>query len=81
MSPRMFTEILRGCTASHSPLKPAERVRTNWSERRLANVGKRLANEQFVRNAKPEIVEGARAEERELQGLKGNLEARLAEMG
>jgi valyl-tRNA synthetase len=50
------------------------------AERRLANVGKRLANEQFVRNAKPEIVEGARAEERELQGLKGTLETRLAEL-
>jgi valyl-tRNA synthetase len=51
------------------------------AERRLANVGKRLANEAFVRNAKPEIVEGARAEEREIQGLKGTLEARLAELG
>jgi valyl-tRNA synthetase len=51
------------------------------AERRLANVGKRLANEAFVRNAKPEIVEGARAEERELQGLKSTLETRLAELG
>ncbi len=51
------------------------------AERRLANVGKRLANEQFVRNAKPEIVEGARAEEREIQSLKGTLEERLRELG
>jgi valyl-tRNA synthetase len=51
------------------------------AERRLANVGKRLANEAFVKNAKPEIVEGARAEERELQGLKSTLESRLAELG
>ncbi|HEX3125700.1 MAG TPA: valine--tRNA ligase [Thermoanaerobaculia bacterium] len=60
-----------------------ERLRKDLedAERRLANVGKRLANEAFVRNAKPEIVEGARAEERELQGLKSNLETRLAELG
>ncbi len=59
-----------------------ERLRKELEDagRRLENVGKRLANEQFVRNAKPEIVEGARAEERELQGLKATLEARLGEM-
>ena len=50
------------------------------AERRLANVGKRLGNPDFVKNAKPEIVEGARAEERELQVLRDTLEARLRDL-
>jgi valyl-tRNA synthetase len=49
-------------------------------ERRLENVGRRLANPQFVRNAKPEIVEGARAEERELQVLRDTIRARLRDL-
>ncbi|HET9229552.1 MAG TPA: valine--tRNA ligase, partial [Thermoanaerobaculia bacterium] len=51
------------------------------TERRLENVGKRLGNPQFVQNAKPEIVEGARSEERELKVLRETLQARLQDLG
>ena len=51
------------------------------TERRLENVGKRLGNPQFVQNAKPEIVEGARSEERELRVLRETLQARLQDLG
>lgn len=51
------------------------------AERRLANVARRLGNPQFVQNAKSEIVEGARVEERELQVLRDTLQARLRDLG
>ena len=88
-------EVRGGATGAVDPAFPvavvlgeanreAERERLRQeleqAERRLENVGRRLGNPQFVQNARPEIVEGARTEECEMQVLRDTLQARLRDL-
>ncbi len=51
------------------------------AERRLQKLQGQLANEAFVSNAKPEVVEKARADERELRDFLVTLRQRLGDLG
>jgi len=51
------------------------------AERRLAGNEKRLENQDFLKNAKPEVVEGARAEGEKLRATIAAVQERLGALG